>query len=214
VGQTRSELRFTGQANHAGTTPMHLRQDALAAASEWITAVETFARKHVSASGESGLVATVGKLRVEPNAGNVIPGSVVLSLDVRDASDGERQSAVAVLLDEAVRIAQRRGVHCEWSQLMSQPAVPMDEQLTALLAESLEAAGFPSRRMPSGAGHDAMVMATRIPTAMLFLHSPGGISHHPAEDVLEEDVRHALSTARIFLRRVASHYSDYLHINQ
>jgi allantoate deiminase len=79
----------------------------------------------------------------------------------------------------------------------------MDEQLTALLAEAIEAAGFPPRRMPSGAGHDAMVMATRLPTAMLFLRSPGGISHHPDETVLEEDVEAALRVGSIFLRRMA-----------
>jgi len=202
VGQTRGEVRFTGQANHAGTTPMHLRHDALAVAAEWISAVEAYARRQESAAGGSGLVATVGKLRVEPNAGNVIAGSVIASLDVRDARDAEREAAVAALLDDAARIGKRRGVDCQWALKISQPAVPMDEQLTALLAESVEGAGFPVRRLASGAGHDAMVMATRVPSAMLFLRSPGGISHHPAESVLEDDVRDALAAARTFLRRV------------
>jgi allantoate deiminase len=86
---------------------------------------------------------------------------------------------------------------------MDQPAVAMDERLTAFLAEAIEAAGLPVMRMPSGAGHDAMVMAARMPTAMLFVRSPGGISHHPAETVREEDVEAALEVGRRFLQRMA-----------
>ena len=86
---------------------------------------------------------------------------------------------------------------------MDQPAVPMDERLTAFLADAIEAAGFPVKTMPSGAGHDAMVMAARVPTAMLFLRSPGGISHHPAEAVREEDVEAALHVGREFLSACA-----------
>ena len=202
VGQTRCEVSFTGQANHAGTTPMAHRQDALAAAAEWICAVEATAKEH--AAGEPGIVATVGKIIAEPNAGNVIAGNVRVSLDVRCARDSVRESAVAKLLDQANAIAARRGLGCEVKRQMEQPAVPMDEQLTAFLTEAVEAAGFPARQMPSGAGHDAMVMATRVPTAMLFLRSPGGISHHPAEAVREEDVEAALVAGALFLRRMGS----------
>ena len=87
---------------------------------------------------------------------------------------------------------------------MDQPAVPMDERLTAFLAEAIEGAGLPVKTMPSGAGHDAMVMAGRMPTAMLFLRSPGGISHHPDETVLEEDVEAALRVGENFLQRLAA----------
>jgi allantoate deiminase len=200
AGQTRLEVTFSGQANHAGTTPMHLRQDALAAAAEWISAVESLARNH---SGESSLVATVGKIFVEPNAGNVIAGKATVSLDIRSDRDPFRQATVEELLRTAESIAARRGAICTSRIQMEQPAVPMDEQLTAILGESVEAAGFPLRRMPSGAGHDAMVMATRLPSAMLFLRSPGGISHHPAESVREQDVAAALEASAIFLRRIA-----------
>jgi allantoate deiminase len=203
VGQTRCEVTFTGQANHAGTTPMALRHDALTAAAEWILAVETLAREHENPKGESALVATVGKIQAEPNAGNVITGSVRVSLDVRDAHDAVREQAVAELLERAQTIARRRELSAEAKIRMAQPAVPMDEELTAMLAESIEAAGFVPRRMPSGAGHDAMVMATRMPASMLFLRSPGGVSHHPAEDVLEKDVEAALQVGSIFLRRLA-----------
>jgi allantoate deiminase len=203
AGQTRLEVTFSGQANHAGTTPMPLRNDALAAAAEWISAVESTARSH---SGESSLVATVGKIHAEPNAGNVIAGQTTVSLDVRSDRDSIRQEAVQKLMQQAEAIAAKRGIRWESRPQMEQPAVPMDEQMTALLTEAVEAAGHPARRMPSGAGHDAMVLATRLPTAMLFLRSPGGVSHHPAETVREQDVASALHAASLFLRRIAQKF--------
>jgi len=198
VGQTRLSLEFAGQANHAGTTPMLMRRDALAGAAEWIAAVEAFAAR------EEGLVATVGRLAVEPNAANVIPGRTRLSLDVRHALDAEREAAVQELLSKAGTIAARRGLTLESTPQMNEPAIPMDERLTAYLVDAVEAAGFPARTMPSGAGHDAMVMATRLPAALLFLRTPGGISHHPSETVLEEDVEAALHVGRKFLARLAA----------
>ena len=87
---------------------------------------------------------------------------------------------------------------------MDQPAVPMDERLTAYLVDAIAAAGLPEKRMTSGAGHDAMVMAARVASAMLFLRSPGGISHHPDETVREEDVEAALQVGRKFLERLAA----------
>ena len=208
VGQTRCEIVFSGQANHAGTTPMHLRRDPLTAAAEWIAAVEEFAVQHPqNVVPGQGLVATVGKLIVEPNAGNVIAGTVRAALDVRCAYDQARQEAVVALLDRAQAIAIRRGSGCEVYRQIDQPAVSMDEELTALLADAVEAIGLSVRRMPSGAGHDAMVMATRVPSAMLFLRSPAGISHHPAEAVLEQDIAMALKVGKVFLRRLADHVS-------
>ena len=87
--------------------------------------------------------------------------------------------------------------------MLDQPAVQMDERLTAFLTDAIEATGFPLKTMPSGAGHDAMVMASKMPTAMLFLRSPGGISHHPSETVLEKDVEASLLVGREFLQRLA-----------
>jgi allantoate deiminase len=178
---------------------MHLRRDALAAAAEWITAVEALARS------TDGLVATVGRVVVEPNAGNVVPGLAQVSLDVRHAHDGTRVEVVEELVELAHAIAERRALTLERTDRLDQPAVPMDERLTAFLAGAIEAAGYPPKTMPSGAGHDAMVMAGRAPTAMLFLSSPGGISHHPAETVLEEDVEAALHVGREFMLRLANH---------
>jgi allantoate deiminase len=198
VGQSRHTLTWTGHANHAGTTPMHLRRDALTGAAEWTIAVESLARR------SEGLVATVGHVDVEPNAGNVIAGAVRVSLDVRHADDAARESAVEGLLAQAEAIAHRRNLALHCTRQMDQPAVPMDERLTAFLAEAIEATGLPVKRMPSGAGHDAMVMAARMPTAMLFLRSPGGLSHHPDETVREEDVAAALGVCRKFLQRLAA----------
>lgn len=198
VGQTRLKLEFIGHANHAGTTPMRLRRDALAAAAEWIANVEALALK------TDGLVATVGKLDVRPNAGNVIPGAVELSLDLRHVSDSARRMAEGDLLGQADAIAKRRGLRLECAKKLDEPSVPMDERLTAFMTDAIEAAGFPVRSMPSGAGHDAMIMAGCMPTAMLFLRSPGGLSHHPDEAVREEDVEAALRVGEKFLQRFAA----------
>jgi allantoate deiminase len=198
VGQTRLTFEFIGHANHAGTTPMRLRHDALAAAAEWIAKVETLAL------ATDGLVATVGKVVVEPNAGNVVPGAVKVSLDVRHAIDSTRKEAIEKLIESADAIAARRSLTVKRTRQMDQPAVPMDERLTSFLADAIEAIGLPVKMMSSGAGHDAMVMAARVPTAMLFLRSPGGISHHPAEAVLEGDVEASLGVGRKFLERLAA----------
>jgi allantoate deiminase len=198
VGQTRGTLTFTGHANHAGTTPMHLRHDALAAAAEWITVVE------IHANTTPSLVATVGKIHAEPNATNVIPGCVDASLDLRHPSDQIRTTAVKALIDETQAIAHRRGLTAQFTQTMNEPAIPMDPHLTAQLSLAMQEEGFPAKTMTSGAGHDAMILATRVPTTILFLRSPGGISHHPAESVREEDVEAALRVASNFLERLSA----------
>jgi allantoate deiminase len=202
AGQTRFNLQFNGQANHAGATPMRLRRDALTAAAEWITAVEALAQR------TAGLMATVGKVSVEPNGSNVVPGVVQLSLDVRHANDAVRASAVEELLAEANAIAGRRGIGLKCAQQLDQGAVPMDARLTALLESAIGAAGFPVRSMPSGGGHDAMVIAARVPASMLFLRSPGGVSHHADETVREEDVEAALRVGREFLPRLVQEIGE------
>ncbi|HYR92498.1 MAG TPA: allantoate amidohydrolase [Terriglobia bacterium] len=193
AGQSRFSVVFEGQANHAGTTPMHLRRDALAGAAEWISAVEQEAR------GTGGLVATVGRLEAEPGAGNVIPGLVRTTLDVRHADDATRKPAIERLRHHAGEIAARRGLSVYWKHLLDQAGVKMDASLSRLLERAVDASAYPVHRMTSGAGHDAMIVARRMPTAMLFLRSPGGISHHSRETVLAEDVEAALVTGMRFL---------------
>jgi allantoate deiminase len=203
TGQTRLNLRFTGQANHAGTTPMHLRRDALAAAAEWITKVEKQIFK-AAATTEPGLVATVGRIVVEPNAGNVIAGSAEVSFEIRYGSSAARHRWTRKLIAGAEAIAQRRSIGLEWTEKLDQQTVRMDRGLSTMLKAAVKACGYRGRTIPSGAGHDAMVMAERVPTAMLFLRSPGGISHHPTESVLEADIEASLNVGREFLMRVAN----------
>jgi allantoate deiminase len=196
VGQTRMQLDFTGQANHAGTTPMHLRHDAMSAAADWTVAVEDYASSH------NGLVATVGKIEASPGAVNVIAGRVTASLDVRHADNAVRKAAVTAIMERAEAAAVRRGVRLSSHTQLEQPAVPLNPRLTAILHNAAAKAGFPSNRMTSGAGHDAMILAPFVPSTMLFLRSPGGISHHPDEAVLPQDVEAALATAMEFLAQL------------
>jgi allantoate deiminase len=172
---------------------MRLRRDALFAAAEWITAVEEVAQS------TDGLVATIGRIHVEPNASNVVPGVVQLSLDMRHPRDPVRSGAVQEVIAKARAIARRRRIAVAQTVQMEQPSVPMDERLTALLTAAIASAGFTPHRIASGAGHDAMIMAARLPAAMLFLRSPRGISHHPDESVLVEDVEASLNVGREFL---------------
>jgi allantoate deiminase len=200
-GQRRLDVLFEGQANHAGTTPMNLRHDALAGASEWIGTVEREAR------AVPGAVATVGRVNVSPGAGNVIPGSVATSLDVRHATDAVRRGLVTRLLHCAEQIAASRCLKVSWEQRLDQAAVAMDSVLVQLLERAVAITGRPIHRMPSGAGHDAMIVARRMPAAMLFLRSPGGISHHPDESVLAEDVDAALEVGMRFLEELERYHA-------
>jgi allantoate deiminase len=203
AGQSRLELRFLGQANHAGTTPMLRRQDAMATAAAWIVAVEQYAH------GQDGLVATVGRVETRPGAANVIAGEVVATLDVRHAEDAVRERAAGELLAAAQREAESRGVRVESRVIATQAAVPMDPTLTVQLCDAAKRAGSPARALVSGAGHDAMIIGRRVPAAMLFVRSPGGLSHHPEEAVLTEDVEAALATGMELLRGMsAAHGGD------
>jgi allantoate deiminase len=198
VGQTRLEITFVGRANHAGTTPMHLRRDAIAAAAECITSVEN------EAQSVSGLVATVGQFEAKPGATNVIAGEVRLTLDVRHGSDEVRSRAVASLWHHAEEIAARRGLLLKSSMLLDQNAVLMDPFLVAQAAEAIRRAGCKPHMMVSGAGHDAMIMAEKLPSTMIFLRTPSGTSHAPEETVEVEDVARALESGLCLLDLLAS----------
>ena len=195
-GQTRAELTFRGVAGHAGTTPMQMRKDALQGAAAWISEVER------EALTTRGLVATVGKLSVEPGAGNVVPGRATALVDVRHPEDGIRTQSVARLMNAAESIASQRGLELAWEPRLEQASVAMDGSLVAMLERALERSGAPRHRMPSGAGHDAMVLAAKMPAAMLFLRCEGGVSHHPTENVREDDVSAALAAGVAFLNEL------------
>jgi allantoate deiminase len=200
-GRTATDVTFVGAAGHAGTTPMSGRRDAAAGAAEWIGCVEALA------CGTKGLLATNGRIDVEPGAANVIAGRCRLTLDVRHSDDTIRAAAVERLRLEAEEVGARRRLQVEWTLRLDQPAAPMDPQLVAVLARALEAAGAPMTVMSSGAGHDAMVLAAYMPAAMLFIRTPGGISHHPDESVNEGDVAFALATGMNFLNELAASIS-------
>jgi allantoate deiminase len=180
AGQTHADVGYHGEAGHAGTVPMDARRDALAAAAEWVLAVEG--------------TGTVGRLIVEPGVRNVIPASATMTLDVRDPEDDRRRAAVAALRERATEIAARRGVDLAWFDRADIPAVAMDERLSA--------AWGVATRLPSGAGHDAAMMASIAPAAMLFVRCRGGISHNPAESVEEADVAVAIEALERFARAV------------
>ena len=200
VGQTRGDMRFTGRAGHAGTTPMTARHDAVTAAAEWIVDVERRARL------EPGRVATVGHVEASPGAGNVIAGVCACSLDVRHADDQQRLAFVDELIASAQSIALARQTSVVWKPKLDQPAVTMDPVLVDTLERAAAASGTAAHRLASGAGHDAMIMAARMPAAMLFLRSPGGISHHPDEAVLVDDVAAALRAGHTFIQLMAARH--------
>jgi allantoate deiminase len=197
AGQTRARVRFLGTAGHAGTVPMQSRRDALAAAAEWISNVETVGRD------TGGLVATVGAVEVIPGAVNVIPGEVRVSLDIRHADDAVRTAAFDQLQHFGNELAARRNVKIEISIAHEHRATAMDKALTDLLHQSIKDTGVASTQLVSGAGHDAAVMARRFPAAMLFIRCRDGISHHPDESVMVEDITAALTAMWHFVQRLA-----------
>jgi allantoate deiminase len=198
AGQSRLEYKFVGRANHAGTTPMHLRYDAIAGAAEWITAVEREAHK------VPGLVATVGAIEAQPGATNVIAGEARLTLDVRHGLDEVRTRALENIVREAEEIAKRRGLFVRQNILLSQSAVAMDPFLIHEIERAIREAGCEPHHVVSGAGHDAMILAEKVPAAMVFLRTPGGISHDPAESVAIEDVAKAIECGLHLLDRLSS----------
>ena len=203
AGQTRRRVTLTGRANHAGTTPMRLRADALGGAAEAVLATEHVARQ------TPGLFATVGELKVMPGSANVIPGEVAFSLDVRHEAENALQEAVGKIIDAIRSIAETRGLGVDVDGVMDVAPVVCDPRVTAAVQEaSRRTLGTELREVVSGAGHDAMVIATIAPVGMFFVRSPGGISHHPDESVIESDVAAALGllveTVRVVAERVRS----------
>ncbi|QDS97111.1 Zn-dependent hydrolase [Adhaeretor mobilis] len=197
AGQTRLRLNFTGEAAHAGTTPMQGRRDALVSSAAFIRTVSDLGQR------VEGLRATVGQLQIVPNAPNVIPGSVELSLDVRHPEDEVREQAIKELLVLGEKIGQADGTTFSVLEETPEAAVVMGSQLKELLSQAVVESGYAKVELPSGAGHDAVMMAKRFPTAMLFLRHPGGVSHHPDERVERDDVAVGIEVLGRFVERLA-----------
>jgi allantoate deiminase/N-carbamoyl-L-amino-acid hydrolase len=191
AGSIRMLLTVQGLSGHAGTVPMTLRHDAAAAAAEIVLAVER------RCSSEPGLVGTVGKLAVPGGAVNVIPGRCELSIDIRSGHDAVRDAAALDINAEIERIAHRRGVAIERRTVLKAASVACAAALQDAWSASIErVTGKAAPHLPSGAGHDAMMMATVTAIGMLFVRcGNGGISHHPAEALEQDD---AAVAARVF----------------
>jgi allantoate deiminase len=186
TGGTKLAIALTGTAGHAGTVPMNLRHDPLAAAAEIALAAERLAR----ADGEA--VATVGELAVSPGAANVIPGRVTMSVDARHPDDARKAGLVAGVRAAVEEVAGRRGIDAEIAVVHDERSVVCDPGLAGQLASAARSIGLAPPSLPSGAGHDAAVMAGALPVAMLFVRCKDGISHNPAESVTTEDVAAAI----------------------
>ncbi len=202
AGQSRLWVIFQGRAGHAGTLPMHGRSDALAAAAELVLEVERLAR------GVAELRATVGTLSVTPGAVNVVPGAARLCIDVRHQHDEVRTAAVREHSQCSRSANWRHAAAPVRFRLIDfeeehHPAVPADARLVEMLSAAVAASGNTPQRLPSGAGHDAAVMAAVAPWAMLFIRSPGGASHCPEECVVAEDVAVALDVMLRYLEMLA-----------
>jgi allantoate deiminase/N-carbamoyl-L-amino-acid hydrolase len=203
AGNVRQRTAVRGLASHAGTTPMPMRRDALAAAAEMVLAVER--RCGDPRYAAQALVGTVGMAGVPQGAANVVPGQCEFSLDVRAADDATRDAAVADLDAEFAHIAARRGVELSLSQTMRVPCATCSPRLMDRLAACIDAAGVPVLRLASGAGHDAMVMARITDVCMLFVRcGNGGISHNPLETMTAGDADTAARVLLDFLQRTAT----------
>ncbi len=181
-GASRGEIRILGESAHAGATPMPLRRDGLAAAAVMISAIESRART------APDLVATVGRLEIAHPAVNTVPGAVSFTLDVRSPDDAVRKAAVRDIIENVAEIARSRSVQAAVEVTYEAPSSRCDPALSDALAASMERLGLAARRLPSGAGHDAMAFSGRIPFAMLFVRCRGGVSHNPAEYAAPEDI--------------------------
>ena len=197
VGLKWWDVTFEGFANHAGTTPMNARQDALLAAAKFIIAVNEIAN-----SFDGAQVATVGRIKAEPGAPNVIPSKVIASLEIRDLSSEVIQKVFEAIKTKTDAIAQQANVNISFEALdtTAEPAltaIPIQKEIEAVTQKL----GLKFQYMPSGAGHDAQDMATIVPTGMIFVPSKDGISHSPKEFTSAEDMANG---ANVLLQTILS----------
>lgn len=170
------KLTFTGRAGHAGNTPMNDRQDALVAAGQFIHEVAS-----LPAQVSSSAVATVGKIEVLPNGVNVIPGEVQLSVDIRDIKKETRDQLVDMVIEKAKSVSAAHGIELHYEETIREAPVPISEDMQKKIEKSVVAQGIEPVYLPSGAGHDSMIVGHVLPVAMIFVQSKDGISHNPAE---------------------------------
>lgn len=195
AGSSRFQVRVEGLASHAGTTPMTMRKDAAAAAAEMVLLVES------RCGAAPTLVGTVGQLQVPNGSSNVIPAACHFSMDIRAGDDAVREAAIADIVAGIAAIAERRGVRAEVERVPPVNNAPCAPWLRAQLAAVLAKRGLSPFELPSGAGHDAMMMHRIVDVAMLFVRcGNGGISHNPLETITAEDAQLAAEVFVDFLR--------------
>jgi hydantoinase/carbamoylase family amidase len=175
VGLRGYRVRLTGQANHAGTTPMPLRRDALAGAARIALELREAARSR------EAVTANVGKLTVAPGGANVVPGLADFTLDVRATTSAELAELERIVEETVARVAAEEGLEVDLQQTFALEPLALDPMLVDVVARAAVTEGASSLRLPSGAGHDAMLIGRRAPAAMIFVPSRGGISHSPDE---------------------------------
>ena len=195
TGRVNVEVVVRGAARHAGTTPMAARRDALVTASRLVLAIEDLA-----ARGEVR-VATVGRLTATPGVRNVVPGEARLSLEVRDTDTGRMRRALQLLAETAGREAERAGCAVEVRPGPQAEPVATDRLLRGCIAEAAAALGLGALTLPSGAGHDAQILATVTRVGLCFVPSRGGISHAPEEDTDPHDLVAGTRTLLAALQR-------------
>lgn len=195
VGIDRFEIRIDGRADHAGTTPMDRRRDALAGASEVILALEGVCRT----AGKPGLVGTVGRLLTEPNASNVVTGRVILDAEIRSPDPRQAGSAAEAFRVKSEELCRQRGLECAFRQISHTEPVKVPDDIVSILQTAGESAGAGWMEIVSGAGHDANLMATIAPAGMIFVPSVGGRSHCPEEYTRMEDI---LRGTEVLLRSI------------
>jgi beta-ureidopropionase / N-carbamoyl-L-amino-acid hydrolase len=198
-GISWQQITVQGNANHAGTTPTHLRHDA-----GWVAAaVATFLRELAVETGTT--LATIGMLRLEPNVINVIPRKAVFSVDLRDPDEQRLQDAERRLAEFLTQVAQKEGVTITTERLVRFEPVVFDSGLVDAIEESARRMGFTHRRMTSGAGHDAQMIARIAPAAMIFVPSRGGISHNPREHTDDDQLAEGANLLLdVVLKRIAA----------
>lgn len=200
AGPARYRLNFAGSTGHSGETRMDERRDALCAASEVVLLVERLAREAEST------VATVGTVELEPNSLTGVPGRVGLGLDVRGTDEEERDILVSKVIQDARKVAERRGVEPETRKLSAAAPTLLDEQVVEIVEEVSRKAGVPTVRCVSRAGHDAQHIAAKVPAALLFCASANGVSHAPEEAVDIEDIENVLTLLAVLLPELESKY--------
>ncbi len=204
---TRLKVIITGQADHSGATPMHMRQDALTAAAEVILLVEQLATK----AGHQGVVGTTGVIKADPGAINVIPGRVELGIDIRGISLDSKQQVVSELMSAIDRMKKQRNVGIEIVTITDEIPVQLSEEMVQLLQNVCSTLPYPNMLMPSGAGHDAMHLASVTPTGIVFIPCKEGISHNPAEFAKLDDVVAGTEVLLATIRKIAD--KDFLWEN-